>query len=193
MRAREFIVDHKEERLDEFLPLVAAAGGALARGAAMGAGALARGATAAGGALARGAGAVANTVGGAATKGTQAVGNTISKVAQQAPQAVAKTTSNVKRGIDGIKNSLQQAGGANVDSDRLSKTLSNTQPGQPLNPQGQKDIQGMLPGLADALKDPNSANLIKQAIAGGVKASQQQAQQQQQQPAGSTVGTTGSV
>ena len=186
MRAREFIVDHKEERLDEFLPALAAA-------AAPVAGAIGRGVAAAGGALARGASTVANTVGGAVTKGAQAVGNTVNKVAQQAPQALAKTTTNVKRGIDGIKSSLQQAGGANVDSNRLSKTLATSQPGQPLDPQSQKDIQAMLPGLADALKDPNAANSIKQAISTGVKSAQQQSQQQQQQPPQGTVGTTGSV
>jgi hypothetical protein len=185
MRAREFITEHKEERLDEFLPALAAAGGALARGVAAGADAAAT----VGGALARGAGSVANTVGNAVTKGTQAVGNTVSNVAQQAPQAVAKTTANVKRGIDGIKNTLQQAGGGTVDSSRLSKTLATSQPGQPLNPQAQKDIQAMLPGLADALKDPNAANSIRQAISTGVKS----AQQQQQQQAQGTVGTTGSV
>jgi hypothetical protein len=192
MRAREFIVEQKDQRLDEFLPALAAAGGALSRGVAAGVNAAAT----VGGALARGAGSVANTVGNAVTnvgnaitKGTQAVGNTVSNVAQQAPQAVAKTTANVKRGIDGIKNTLQQAGGGTVDSSRLSKTLATSQPGQPLNPQAQKDIQAMLPGLADALKDPNAANSIRQAISTGVKSDQQQQQQQAQ----GTVGTAGSV
>ena len=55
MRAREFITDRKEERLDELLPLIATAGGALARGAVAGGTALARGAGALGTKVAQGA------------------------------------------------------------------------------------------------------------------------------------------
>ena len=177
MRAKEFIVDHSGQKLDEFLPALAAAGGALARGAVAGAGALGRGAMA---------------VGNTALKGAQAVGDTIAtgveKIGQAAPGVVSKVTNNIKSGVDNIKGAVQQAGGGNIDSNRLSKTLANQVPGQPLNPQAQKDLQALMPGLADALMNPNTAGQIKQAISTGAKQQAQQQQKQSQQA--STVGST---
>ena len=185
MRAREFIVDHADQKLDEFLPALAAA-------AAPVAGMIGRGALAAGQALGRGAMAAGN----AALTGAQAVGRGVvqgaQKVGQAVPQAAAKVTNNIKAGVDNIKGAVQQAGGGNVDSSRLSKTLANQVPGQPMNPQAQKDLQALLPGLANALMDPSSAGQIKQAINTGAK-KQAQVQQQQQSTAGSTPNTVSSV
>ena len=99
MRAREFITDHKAEKLDEFLPLIAAAGGALARGAVAGGTALARGAATAGGAALRGAanigGKIAQGVGQAGTKiaqGAQQVGTKVAQGAQTAVKQMATGT-----------------------------------------------------------------------------------------------------
>jgi hypothetical protein len=196
MRAREFIVDHSGQKLDEFLPALAAAGGALARGAVAGAGALGRGAMAAGDAALTGAQAVGRGI----AQGAQAVGNTVAagaeKIGQAAPGVVNKVTNNIKSGVDSIKGAVQQAGGGNIDSSRLSKTLANQVPGQPLNPQAQKDLQALMPGLADALMNPNTAGQIKQAISTGAKQQanqQQQAQKQQQAPAGTIGSTTNSI
>jgi hypothetical protein len=100
MRAREFITDHKDQKLDEFLPVIAAAGGALARGAAMGAGALARGASAAGGALARG----AANIGGKIIQGAEQLG---AKAVQGAGQLGTKAV----QGAQQIGNkAVQQVG-----------------------------------------------------------------------------------
>ena len=81
MRAHEFIPEAKDEELDEFLPLIGAAGGALARGAAAGAGALGRGAMAAGRAIGRGAAAAGRGL----AQGAKAVGN----IAGQAAVGIA--------------------------------------------------------------------------------------------------------
>lgn len=187
MRAKEFIVDHSGQKLDEFLPALAAAGGALARGAVAGAGALGRGAMAVGNTALKG----AQTIGNGIEQGAQAVGDTIAtgveKIGQAAPGVVSKVTNNIKSGVDNIKGAVQQAGGGNIDSNRLSKTLANQVPGQPLNPQAQKDLQALMPGLADALMNPNTAGQIKQAISTGAKQQAQQQQKQSQQA--STVGS----
>jgi len=86
MRAHEFIPEAKDEELDEFLPLIAAAGGALARGAAAGAGALGRGAAAVGRGLAQGAKAVGRGV----VKGAGKVANAVGDIAGQAAAGVAQ-------------------------------------------------------------------------------------------------------
>jgi len=195
MRAREFIVDHSGQKLDEFLPALAAAAAPIA-------GAVGRGALAAGQMIGRGAMAVGNTalkgaqaVGNGIAQGAQAVGDTVAsgveKIGQAAPGVVNKVTNNIKSGVDNIKGAVQQAGGGSIDSNRLSKTLANQVPGQPLNPQAQKDLQALLPGLADALMNPNTASQIKQAISTGAKqqASQQQQAQKQQQASAGTVGS----
>jgi hypothetical protein len=196
MRAREFIVDHSDQKLDEILPALAAAAapiaGAVGRGALAAGQALGRGAMAAGNAALQGAQAVGRGV----VQGAQKVGNAMAqgaqKVGQAAPQAAAKVTNNIKAGVDNIKGAVQQAGGGNVDSSRLSKTLATQVPGQPMNPQAQKDLQTLLPGIANALMDPGSASQIKQAISTGAKkqAQQQQQPQQQQQKAPGPAGST---
>ena len=86
MRAYEFIPEAKDEELDEFLPLIAAAGGALARGAAAGAGALGRGAAAVGRGLAQGAKAVGRGV----VKGAGQVAHAVGDIAGQAAAGVAQ-------------------------------------------------------------------------------------------------------
>jgi hypothetical protein len=193
MRAREFIVEKSDQKLDEFLPALAAAAapvaGMIGRGALAAGQALGRGAMAAGNAALTGAQAVGRGV----VQGAQKVGNAVAqsaqKVGQAAPQAAAKVTNNIKTGVDSVKGALQQAGGGNVDSNRLSKTLATQVPGQPMNPQAQKDLQTLMPGLADALMNPTTASQIKQAISTGVKQQAQQ-QQQTQQQAPSAAGST---
>ena len=85
MRANEFIAEARDEELDEFLPLIAAAGGALARGAAAGAealgGAAVRGAAAAGRGIAQGAKALG--------RGAAAVGRGVGQVASDVSQGMA--------------------------------------------------------------------------------------------------------
>lgn len=196
MRAREFIVEKSDQKLDEFLPALAAAAapiaGAVGRGALAAGQMIGRGALAAGDAALTGAQAVGRGVAQGAQKVGSAVAQGAQKIGQAAPQAIAKVTNNIKTGVDNIKGAVQQAGGSTIDSSRLSKTLATQVPGQPLNPQAQKDLQALMPGLADALMNPNTANQIKQAISTGAK---QQAQQQQQtaSSAGSTPNTISST
>jgi hypothetical protein len=98
MRAREFIV--KEQRTDEIAPVLAAAGGALARGAvAVGQG-LAKGAQTVGGAVVKG-------VGNLASKGVQAAGQAVSNVAGKVAGKVAGAVQGM-----GAPNSSGQAVGS---------------------------------------------------------------------------------
>jgi hypothetical protein len=197
MRAREFIVEKSDQKLDEFLPALAAAAapiaGMVGRGALAAGQMIGRGALAAGDAALTGAQAVGRGLAQGVQKVGSAVAQGVEKVGQAAPQAAAKVTNNIKSGVDSVKGALQQAGGGNIDSNRLSKTLANQVPGQPMNPQAQKDLQTLMPGLADALMDPSSASQIKQAISTGAKKQAQAQQQQQQSAAGSAPNTISST
>jgi hypothetical protein len=169
MKINEVLAGYQGQRTDEFVQALAPIAGAIGRGAVAGAQMLGKGATAA----------------------ANAVGNTVSKVAPAAQQ-LAQATSNVKSGVDSVKSALQQAGGQNIDSNKLSQTLANQAPGQKLDPIAAKELQKMLPGLGAAMSNPNSANAIKQAINTGMQAQQKQNQTQQQaQP--TSVGTVGST
>lgn len=102
MRASEFIVDHKEEQLDEFLPLIGAAGGALARGAAAAGSAIGRGAAAVGRGVVQGAKAVgsgAAAVGSGIARGAEVVGNVVSAAkAAKAAKDTAQDDTQLKAG-----------------------------------------------------------------------------------------------
>jgi len=177
MKINEVLASYRGQQTNEFVQALAPIAGAIGRGAVAGAQALGKGATSA-------AGAISNTIGKAAPMGQQ--------VAQQAGQQLAKTTSNVKSGVDSIKSVLQQTGGQNIDTNKLSQTLATQSPGQRLDPIAAKELQKMLPGLGAAMSNPSSANAIKQAINTGMQAQQKQSQtQQQQQP--TTAGSVGST
>jgi len=192
MRAREFIVDHSDQKLDEFLPALAAAAapiaGAVGRGALAAGQMVGRGAVAAGNAAVSGAQAVGRGI----AQGAQKVGNAVSqgvqKVGQAAPQAITKTANTIKGGLDKVKTAAQQAGGAPVNTSSLSKSMASQVPGQPMNPQAQKDLQSLLPGLEVALMDPSAAGQINTAISSATQKQAKQQQQQQQQPV--AVGST---
>ena len=99
MRAREFITDRKEERLDELLPLIATAGGALARGAVAGGTALARGAGALGTKVAQG----AQQVGTKVAQGAQQVGTKVAQGAQTALKQPQGFNYNAAAKMAGVK------------------------------------------------------------------------------------------
>jgi hypothetical protein len=95
MRASEFIVDHKEEQLDEFLPLIGAAGGALARGASTAGSAIGRGAAAVGRGVVQG----AKAVGSGIARGAKVVGNVVSAAkAAKAAKDTAQDDTQLKAG-----------------------------------------------------------------------------------------------
>lgn len=195
MRAKEFIVDHSDQKLDEFLPALAAVAapiaGAVGRGALAAGQMIGRGAMAAGNAAVTGAQAVGRGLAQGAQKVGSAVAQGVQKVGQAAPQAVAKTASSIKTGLDKVKGAAQQAGGAPLNTASLSKTMATQVPGQAMNPQAQKDLQALLPGLQVALMNPSTAGQINAAI--GTAAQQQAKQQQQPGAVGSTPNTISSV
>ena len=119
MRAREFIV--KEQRTDEILPVVAAAGGALAKGAM----ALGRGAMAAGRGVAKGVQAVGNVAGNAVSG--------VSKLANLAGQAGSGNTSTpqVAQGTTGAGDKLTTPpGGGQSDSQQQKQQQAQQQQAQ---------------------------------------------------------------
>jgi hypothetical protein len=79
MRATEFIIEKKHQQVDEILPVIGAAAGAMGRAAVAGGGALARGAMSAAGSVARG---IGNAVGGVA----RGIGNAVGGQQQQQQQ-----------------------------------------------------------------------------------------------------------
>ena len=103
---------------------------------------------------------------------------------------------NIKDTITALKGTMQQAGGSVNDPNKLAQALATQAPGQPIDPITMKSLQGMIPTIADAMKNPQTAPELKTLLKKGVSADvQQQAQQQQQQktqPGTGTVSPTGS-
>jgi hypothetical protein len=121
------------------------------------------------------------------TDGVPKIGNT--PAPQNTPtnissQDMAKQNAQLKNNITNIKSVLQKAGGGNINVDKLSQTIATQAPGQTIDPMSVKSLQSMLPAIADALKHPQTANSLKQALGLGVQ--QQITQQQAQQTAGQT-------
>jgi hypothetical protein len=103
---------------------------------------------------------------------------TPSQNAQLNPQQSAQ----VKTSLNNLKDILGQAGGGNIDVNKLTQIMSQQRdPSKPMNPTMVKALQGILPGLADAMQNQQSANMIKQGLKTGMQA-QADAQQQTQQP-----------
>lgn len=85
-----------------------------------------------------------------------------------------------------LKPQLQKAGAQNIDVNRMTAALAqvDAQPGQQVTGQTAAALNQMAPGIADALKNPQSAQMLKTAIEKGEQADQQaQARQQAQKPA----------
>ena len=93
MRAKEFIIEKKHQQVDEILPVIGAAAGAIGRAALAGGGALARGAMSAGSAIGRGAvnvaGGVARGIGNVAGGVARGIGNAAGGQQQQQQQQPA--------------------------------------------------------------------------------------------------------
>jgi len=115
------------------------------------------------------------------TGNTPAPQNTPTNVSSQ---DMAKQNAQLKNNITNIKSVLQKAGGGNINVDKLSQTIATQAPGQTIDPMSVKSLQSMLPAIADALKNPQTANSLKQALGLGVQ--NQITQQQAQQTAGQT-------
>jgi hypothetical protein len=88
----------------------------------------------------------------------------------------------LKNTLNALKNPLSAAGGGNIDTNKLAQAIGQqNDPQKTMSPALVKPLQTMLPGIADALKDPQSAEMIKQAIKTGVT-SANAAQQQNKAP-----------
>lgn len=79
-----------------------------------------------------------------------------------------------------LKPQLQKAGAQNIDVNRMTQALAQVddQPGQTVTGQTAQQLNKLAPGIADALKNPQSAQMLKTAIEKGEQVAQQQAQAQ---------------
>jgi hypothetical protein len=82
-------------------------------------------------------------------------------------------TSKIKSNLDNLKTLLSKAGGGNIDTAALTQALQGD-PNKPMNPRLQQALKGMLPGLADAMQNNQSANQIQSALKTGLATQQQQ-------------------
>jgi hypothetical protein len=175
MKIRELV---QEDRLDEFLPALAGAAGALARGAA-----------AVGGGLARGASAVGRS---AATVG-RAAGNAAGKLAQQVGKAPGQQNlkaanadqeqKDIQKNLSTIKS---QVPGLNVN--KVTQALTKADTGQKLTGPDKDATTQLSPSMAHLVRDPQILQQFKQLLdKSQTKEKQRQAQlavqqvQQQQQ------------
>lgn len=134
MRAHEFIPEAKDEELDEFLPVIGAVGGALARGAAAAGSAIGRGAAAVGRGVVQGAKAVgsgAAAVGSGIARGAEVVGNVVG-----AAKAAKAAKDNAQ---DNTQDNTQLKAGGRVSIPKLGAVdiISVTPTGVTLNTQSQ--------------------------------------------------------
>ena len=91
--------------------------------------------------------------------------------------------SNIKNNIDNLKGLLGAAGATGtIDTNKIAGAMND--PKQAMSPNVMQALQGLLPGLADALQNNQAAGQIKSAIKTGVDAQQkiQQAQQAANDP-----------
>jgi hypothetical protein len=86
--------------------------------------------------------------------------------------------SNIKNNINNLKGLLGAAGATGtIDTNKIAGAMND--PKQAMSPNVMQALQGLLPGLADALQNNQAAGQIKSAIKTGVDA-QQKIQQVQQ-------------
>jgi len=92
----------------------------------------------------------------------------------------------IRSSLNKVKGTLNAAGGGNIDVNKLTDIMSkDTNPNNPMNPIMVKSLQSILPGIGDALQDPQSSDKLAQAIKSGVlthdKKEKQQKDQEKQQ------------
>lgn len=174
---------NKNEKLDEVLPVLGALGGLALRAAPL----LARG----GAAALRG---VGNAVSGAASTAGRAVqgaqqGARLAKAANsltpQDQQQQQAQDNKLKSTLSKLQGAFGAAGGPPLDVNKAAQAI-NTPPGSTPRASDSKNLQPILPALAQALKHSGSAEQIAQAIKTGVQTDikqQTQAQQTQAQQA----------
>jgi hypothetical protein len=91
--------------------------------------------------------------------------------------------SNIKNNLNNLRSLLGAAGATRpIDTNKIAGAMND--PKQAMSPNVMQALQGLLPGLADALQNNQAAGQIKSAIKTGVDAQQkiQQAQQAANDP-----------
>lgn len=170
------ILKDQVEQLDEVLPALAAAGGAIARGVAALGGAAARGATAAGKGLAQ--------VGQQAVKGgAQLAGQAVAGMAKGLASGGGATTAQQQDNQEKQQNELTQqvkatatnlqalksATGANINVPAATTSLSKAISGQPMSTIDSKNLSSVTGAFQQALTNPSTAkqlvDVVKRATA----------------------------
>lgn len=91
-------------------------------------------------------------------------------------------TAQIRGTLNKVKGSLSAAGGGIIDTNKLTTIMSqDTDPNKPMDPVMVKSLQSLLPGIGDALQDPQSADKLTQAIKTGVSSHDKMQQQQKNQ------------
>lgn len=77
--------------------------------------------------------------------------------------------------LQSIKPQLQQAGAQNIDVNQMTAALTKVddQPGKQVTGQAAQQLNKLAPGVVDALKNPQSAQMLKTALQKGEQAAQQ--------------------
>ena len=150
---KKVILNHDltEEQLDEVLPLVGMAAGALARGAAMAGGALAR---TVGGAVARGAGALARGASRGVSKAASAVGRGANNLAAKTAQAGRQAGKTIGRQV--VQKGKQSIGKA--IKQKFQQAAQNTSGG---GSQGTQGTQGTTQQQQQQANSPNAPMDLK--------------------------------
>lgn len=177
MRAREFIRPVNEQQLDEFLPALGAAAGAVGRAAMAGGAALGRGALAAGRvagqALAKGTQAAGRVAGQAVTKGAQAagkaagqaVGLTVGQAAVQqlTPQQQQQQKQQEIKSQQSMANTLPQLKnlGININPQQAQQALNKVNSDAPLSAMDKDNIAKLGPAVGNIIRDPKLAPEFK--------------------------------
>jgi hypothetical protein len=112
--------------------------------------------------LARGAGATKTAAG--KTPGTAVAAPVPLDPAQQ-----AKQDNRLKSTLAKLNSTFGVAGGPAMDLNRTAQTLTKPPTGKP-DPAAARNLEPMLPALSKALQNPQSADLLAQAIKTGVSA-----------------------
>lgn len=96
-------------------------------------------------------------------------------------KAAAAELQQTQKTLQSIKPQLQQAGAQNVDVGKMTQTMTKIDDQPTKQPVGQDltTISKLAPGVADALKDPQAAQMLKTAMQKGQQAAQIQQSQAQ--------------
>jgi hypothetical protein len=166
MKINELLAIESHQKIDEVLP-------AALLGAARLAPMLARAAGGAAGTLGRAVSGANN-----ATKALKAA-NSVNNLIGQDPAQQAKQDNKLKSTLSKLSKTFSVAGGPQLDVNRTAQTLTKPPTGKP-DPSAAKNLEPLLPALSAALQNPQSADMVAQAIQTGVKAEIDQLSKAQQ-------------